>query len=449
VTMRRAAVVALLAVLPACVLAASAGATVRVSSGGSGADAWFVYEPTSPTPASAPLVVVTHGYYEFSGNGQDDALARHTASEGNIVIYPRWQTDVAVPCPGPFDIEPCMKSEVAGIKGALAFLRADPSRVQPQLDRTSYFGFSFGGIITADLANRYKKLGVPRPRAIWLDDPHDGGLTGLDEPALDDSLAGIPAATKVVCHSGAEGVVSEQGKADGSCNAVFAKLGRIPAANKALVMTFPDAHGTPALSSRHGVCAGPGAGFTVDAYDKGFCRRSFDALRSCALTGHECASALGDTPQNRFIGTWPDGTPVVGLKIQTAAPIRAEPVPARAPAPPKPKAGERADHRPTATITTVVRRDGRPIAVRGTAGDDRGVASVALAVLEGCTELTRSGSFARLRACTRPTVLFAAHGRRAWSVTLPRRLGPGSYQLLVRVTDTAGQLRERTLTAAG
>jgi len=315
---------------------------VRVTAGGSGAGAWFVYQPSAPTPASAPLVVVTHGYYEFSGTGQDDALARHAAHEGNVVIYPRWQTDVAIPCPGPFDIEPCMTSEVAGIKGALAYLHAKRSRVQPQLDRTSYFGFSFGGIITANLANRYRQLGVPRPRAIWLDDPHDGGLTGLDEPALDDALSGIPAATKVVCHSGAEGVTSEPGKADGSCNAVFAKLGRIPARNKSLVMTFPDAHGTPALSSRHGVCAGPGGGFVVDAYDYGFCWRSFDALRSCALTGRDCASALGDTPQNRYIGTWSDGTPIVGLKIQAAAPIRARAVPPRAPAPaPAPRAAGR------------------------------------------------------------------------------------------------------------
>ena len=261
---------------------------VRVTAGGGGANAWYVYEPIRPRPASAPLAVVTHGYYEFSGHRLNDAIARHTARMGNVVIYTRWQTDVAVPCPGPFDIEPCMASEVAGIKGALAYLHADQRRVQPQLDRTSYFGFSFGGIITANLANRYKSLGVPRPRAIWLDDPHDGGLTGLDEPALDDTLRGIPASTKLVCHSGAEGVTAEPGKADGSCNAVFSKLGHIPAANKSLVMTSPDDHGTPALSSAHGVCAGPIGRFRVDAYDYGFCWRSWDALRSCAYTGREC-----------------------------------------------------------------------------------------------------------------------------------------------------------------
>ncbi|MGZ4288741.1 MAG: hypothetical protein ACXVW5_31765, partial [Solirubrobacteraceae bacterium] len=210
---------------------AYASAGVRVTQGGSGANAWYVFEPARSQPVSAPLVIVTHGYGEFSGYGTMSALIRHTVRMGNVVIYTRWQTGIATPCPGPFNIEPCMSSEAAGIRGALAFLKDHPSRVQPQLERTSYFGFSFGGIITANLANRYKQLALPRPRAIVLDDPHDGALTGFGEPALDDSLAGIPSSALVECHAGAEGVVSQpsQGGVAGSCNAVFPKLTSVPA----------------------------------------------------------------------------------------------------------------------------------------------------------------------------------------------------------------------------
>ena len=67
--------------------------------------------------------------------------------------------------------------------------------MQPDLAKASYSGFSFGGIVTANMANRYKALRLPRPRAIFLDDPHDGGLAGAGEPALDNSLAGIPSKT--------------------------------------------------------------------------------------------------------------------------------------------------------------------------------------------------------------------------------------------------------------
>ena len=222
--------------------------------------------------------------------------------------------------PGPFDIEPCLASAVNGIRGGLAFLQADRTRVQPKLDQVSYFGFSFGGIITANLTNRYVSLGLPEPKAIFLDDPHDGGLNGFGEPALDDSLSGIPASVKFECHSGAQGVIAEAGKADSSCNAVFPKLAQIPVANKSLVLTEPDAHGMPALSATHGVCAG--AEGHADAYDWNFCWKVWDALRSCTLAGTDCQYALGDTPEHRSNGVWSDGVPVAPLKIQDAAPIR-------------------------------------------------------------------------------------------------------------------------------
>ncbi|MEA2399829.1 MAG: hypothetical protein QOK00_232 [Thermoleophilaceae bacterium] len=261
-----------------------------------------------------------HGYYEFQGYATKYELIRHTVRKGNVVIYPRWQTGIAAPCPGPFDIEPCVASSVKGIRGALAFLRARPRRVQPQLKKTSYFGLSFGGIITANLANRYRALHLPKPRAIFLDDPHDGGLNGFDEPAVDDSLAGIPATVKIQCHSGAEGILARPDKANSSCNAIFPKLRHIPKRNKDLVLTRTDRHGSPALSSGHGVCASPKG--TANAYDWNFCWKVWDALRDCAYAGRHCSYALGKTRRHRSNGRWSDGAPVTPLKVQDAAPIR-------------------------------------------------------------------------------------------------------------------------------
>jgi hypothetical protein len=294
---------------------------VRVSSGGEGADAWYVFEPAKPRPEKAPLAIVMHGYYEFSGYASMAALIRHTVRRGSVVIYPRWQTAVATPCPGPFDVEPCVASAVNGIDGALDFLRSGAKRVQPQLRKTSYFGFSFGGIITANMTNGYRALGLPKPQAIFLDDPHDGALSGYGEPALDDSLAGIPPGTKFECHSGAAGVISEPGKELSSCNAVFPKLTSIPAKNKDLVLTHTDTHGERALSSAHGVCATGGLSGGANAYDWNFCWKVWDGLRSCAISGKRCNYALGDTRLHRTMGEWSDGTPVTPLKIQDAAPI--------------------------------------------------------------------------------------------------------------------------------
>jgi len=304
----------------------------RVSEGGSGDDAWYVFEPTKPRPEKAPVAIVLHGYGEFAGYETMRSLVEHTVKKGAVVIYPRWQTGIATPCPGPFNIEPCVDSATTAIKDALAYLRDSPSRVQPDTSRASYLGFSFGGIVTANLTNRYAALGLPKPRAIFFEDPHDGGLTGDDEPALDDSLDGIPAKTLVQCHDSAEGTISE--KPTYGCNSLFPKLTSIPAKNKDLVLTSVDDHGSPTLRAPHGVCSdSPGP---PDAYDWGFCWKSWDALRACALEEELCRTALGDTPRHRHIGTWSDGVPIIGLKIQEQAPISATPVPPRAPQP-KPK----------------------------------------------------------------------------------------------------------------
>jgi hypothetical protein len=291
----------------------------RVSSGGTGPDAWYAFEPVAPTPASAPLAVVMHGYYEYAGFASMHELIRHTVRQGNVVIFPRWQTDIATPCPGPINIEPCITSAVNGINGALAHLQSSPGNVQPELQRTSYLGFSFGGIITANLANRWASLGLPEPRAIFLEDPHDGGLAGLGEPAVDDSLAGIPASVKLQCHSSAEGVTGEPGNQNESCNSIFPKLGHIPPANKDLVMALTDAHGDPGLASGHGVCATPPG--AADAYDWGFCWKVWDALRNLAYHGTDCRFAMGDSPEHRSNGRWSDGVPIAPLKIQDSAPI--------------------------------------------------------------------------------------------------------------------------------
>jgi hypothetical protein len=304
------------------------------------------------------------------------------------------------------------------------------------------------------MTNRWKALDLAKPRAIFLDDPHDGGLTGNNEPALDPSLAGIPSTAKFVCHAGADGVISltdplGQSLKNASCNAVFPKLGQIPAANKSLVLTSDDSRGRPALQAIHGVCAGPGAPDTtpgighypVDAYDWGFCWRSFDALRACALYGTDCRYALGDTPQNRYVGAWGDGVPIIALKIQTRAPIRPLPRPKSQTKPPPGSSVVP----PTAKLkrTRGVYPHTTRIVLAGTASGANGVTFVEVAIIRHaggrCTQMTAIGTFITLRACDRPRSFIFALGASRWSLRLPARLRPGTYLVFARAIDGFGQ----------
>lgn len=205
------------------------------------------------------------------------------------------------------------------------------------------------------------------------------------------------------------------------------------------MLTTSDSHGQPALVAIHGACAA--RTIPVDTFDWGFCWRSFDALRACALSGADCPFALGNTPQNRAIGTWSDGVPVIGLKVASVAPVRALPVPARQTAAPS----GRSRRPPTATVDAVplAGRHAARITVHGTAAGANGVAFVELAVVRRthgqCVGLTPAGAFATLARCTAPmTGLFAA-GTTRWSLTLPARLPRGAYRVLVRAVDGFGQ----------
>ena len=78
--------------------------------------------------------------------------------------------------------------------------------------------------------------------------------------------------------------------------------------------------------------------------------------------------------------------------------------------------------------------------ISGTAADDTAVSKVEVAVLSGkgssCKSLTSKGSFAKAN-CANPKFL-AAKGTSKWSLKLKKKIKKGSYVVLVKATDDAG-----------
>ena len=259
------------------------------------------------------------------------ALIRHTVRKGSVVIYPRWQTGIATPCPGPVRHRAVHRPRrsTASAAPSPTCARARSDGCSRDVKRTSYFGFSFGGIVTANLANRYRSLHLPKPRAIFLDDPHDGALDRVRRAGAGRLPVGHPVDREAAVPRPRRGrVLRAESRRTGR------KLQRgLPdardtsrSATRTSCSPTPTTTAHPTLAAIHGVCAAgptrsrrsarptPTTGTSAG--------RSGTRLRSCAYRGKDCRYALGNTRQHRSNGRWSDGVPVKPLKIQDAAPIR-------------------------------------------------------------------------------------------------------------------------------
>jgi hypothetical protein len=133
----------------------------------------------------------------------------------------------------------------------------------------------------------------------------------------------------------------------------------------------------------------------------------------------------------------------------TDDPPPASPPPATAPAPAAaPTAPGCTDlTRPRSRVATTSRVASRRHMVRGTALDGgcsgSSVALVTAAVelrhAKKCQFLKSNGKLSKPGSCSRPSWL-AATGTKQWSLRLPKTLKRGSYQILTRAVDAAGNV---------
>jgi hypothetical protein len=88
----------------------------------------------------------------------------------------------------------------------------------------------------------------------------------------------------------------------------------VPLEQRDFITIVPDTHQDSPLSPDHGLPAttlwGP-----LDAYDWYGTWKWLDALMTCSFDGQDCQVALGNTPEQRFLGTWSDGVPVTEPQV--------------------------------------------------------------------------------------------------------------------------------------
>ncbi|WP_324717339.1 alpha/beta hydrolase [Carboxydochorda subterranea] len=333
-------------------------ARVVMSRGGVADREYWIFEPADPAPVQAPVVVFLHGWGAMLPDPYG-AWIEHLVRKGNIVVFPRYQATLTTPPRSMTD------HAVAAVRQALGQLSSG-RHVRPDTRRFAVVGHSLGGVLAANLAVRARYGQLPLPKAVMVVEPGDPPETAIwfarKQPSIMEDYAGIDPGTLLLVVAGdADRTVGER-----TARTVFT-LAQVAAGNKNYVIVHSDRHGRPALVADHYAPAAlvpqdaPEAPeITVvpawmqsvalrllglvtgrvdvtrsvgppDALDYFGFWKLLDALLDAAFYGRCRAVALGDTPEQRFMGTWSDGVPVRPLEVYVTLPPAALPgAPSRA-----------------------------------------------------------------------------------------------------------------------
>ena len=112
---------------------------------GTGGKEYWIFEPDSPKPRSAPVVVFLHGWGGMNPLYYG-AWLDHLVKRGNIVIYPRYQKNLLT---GITEFTP---NALQAVKDAVNRLQNEPGHVSADLTRFATVGHSLGGLLAANIA---------------------------------------------------------------------------------------------------------------------------------------------------------------------------------------------------------------------------------------------------------------------------------------------------------
>ena len=258
---------------------------------------FWIFEPTDPTPASAPLIVFNHGYNAIKPYFYQ-AWIDHLVKRGNIVVFPRYQLGLIAGIPH------ATQHAILSTKLAI-FILTYGNHVRPELDHFAIVGHSLGGGITAEMAALAETNHLPTPRAVMPVQPFINNYTMME------NFHNISSDVFLLVVVGEDDTVV--GNASGKT--IFLTADQIPLENKDFVIQRTDRYGTPALIADHlaPVCIINST--LVNAMDYYSTWKLFDALTDYAFYGQNQQYCLGNTPEQRFMGNWSDGTAVKELTV--------------------------------------------------------------------------------------------------------------------------------------
>lgn len=293
----------------------AAHASFTTQSFGDGAERYFLYQPASPTPSSAPVVIFLHGYSGVNARVYGGWIA-HLLGRGYIVIYPQYQTTAA-------GADQYTTNAIVAITDAFSRLGAD-GNVAADTDKVAVVGHSLGGAIAMNYAALAASEGLPQPRAILLVNSADADVFVQSFPSiLEGDFGAIAADTLFLAIVGQVDLIAG---ADFALKA-FNGLTQIPVENRQVIQYRSDDYADPPVVADHlaplslderfdsgisliGSSGSQSEADTADVVDYNGYWKNFDGLLDAAFLGINREYALGGTDEQLSLGEWTDGTPI-------------------------------------------------------------------------------------------------------------------------------------------
>ncbi len=285
---------------------------------GSGGTAYWLYEPANPKPDSANVIIFNHGWGALNPACYGKWI-EHLVRKGNLIIFPKWQYDLNT---FPQYFTP---NATTAVKDAVNEL-AGNNHVKPRYYNTAYIGYSFGGVISANLAILADSAGIPAPKALLVCNGGNGGTQGSLLPTYSD-MPDI----KLLIISGENDVVV----ADTFGRMLFDSTMMVNPLFKNHITQYYDGHGSPVIEATHNEpISWDSAYWSSDFFDNNwvvnasygvsksdavdfFCYWKFaDAIADCAFYGTNCQYVFCKTPEEKFMGNWSDNIPVKELFVE-------------------------------------------------------------------------------------------------------------------------------------
>jgi hypothetical protein len=283
---------------------------------------YWIYEPADPTPASAPLIVFLHGGGALNPISYG-AWMEHLVRKGNIVIWPRYQLRIVE------SFHESTNYAINAVKDAILRLQSG-GHVTPKLDNFALVGHSLGGAMSANMAVLAESVGLPQPKALMPVMPGVAARHQSDpkkQLPLED-FSKIPKNVLMLVVVGAEDHEMSEAIAlgDDTFIKIFDGSTQVHLPNKNFITLMSDYRCEPPLVADHYSPLGQNPdydnGMPKDRYGKvdtldyyGFWKL-FDALTDAAFyDGKNRDYALGNTPEERFMGVYDDGTLVSELIV--------------------------------------------------------------------------------------------------------------------------------------